>query len=48
MSILETILYIVIGAATLTYVTVTIVKFFKKKKKSGEQENEDQTDATDM
>ena len=40
MSVLEIILYSVLGIATLTYVTITIVKWTKHKKKKNEDEEE--------
>lgn len=41
MSILEIILYALIGGATAIYVTVTIVKWVKNRKKTGEKNNEE-------
>lgn len=44
MSVLEIVLYITLGIATFTYVVVTIVKTFKRKK----NKNETKRDADDM
>ena len=48
MSVLEIILYALIGGATVIYVTVTIVKWIKGRKKTGEEDNEDSKNARDM
>lgn len=48
MSVLEIILYALIGGATTTYVVVTIVKWIKHRKKTGEKDNENSRDAEDM
>ena len=39
MSVLEIILYALIGGATLIYVIVTIVKWFRKKRTKKERES---------
>ena len=48
MSVLEIILYAVIGSATAIYVTVTIVKWVRNKKKTGDKKNENSRDAENM
>lgn len=40
MSVLEIILYVLIGSATAIYVTVTIIKWVKNRKKTGDKDNE--------
>ena len=41
MSVLEIILYALIGGATGIYVTVTIVKWIKHRKKTGDNKDEE-------
>ncbi len=48
MSVLEIILYALIGGATAIYVTVTIIKWIKNRKKNVKQNNENNKNARDM